>query len=51
MKSSAVKTHHDPCIWEEEIGLLEGLHVFVSMDRLVGHIRNTRKGDYFEFAI
>jgi hypothetical protein len=29
VESSSVDSHHDPRVWEEQVGLLEGLYVFI----------------------
>lgn len=31
MESPPINTYHDPRVWEEQIGLLEGLDVFISV--------------------
>lgn len=36
MESPSINTYHDPRVWEQQIGLLKGLDVFISTLALDG---------------
>ena len=50
MESSSIDSHHDPRIWEEQVWLLEGFDVFISID-VSKKIKEGRECVYLELAI
>ena len=52
MEASSINANNDPGVWQQEILLFEGLHVFVSMIYSVSYIEKLdMAGLYLEFAI